>query len=95
MMIFVQPRILPDGPAHFLEQARVGDTTTTFDITAGFEGMPETPVPRAMPAGERPNDLLPPAGEAASRSATQSTPEPTKARKKGLLDKWFKRDEPQ
>ncbi|MCX6848761.1 MAG: hypothetical protein NTY98_07560 [Verrucomicrobia bacterium] len=65
-----------------LEQAKFGDYSANFDEAAGFAGMPETIVPRAIPAVEdKPNALLPPpeAGEV----------EP----KKGLLDKmkgWFK-----
>ena len=83
MMIFVQPHILPDGTAHMLEQAKFGDYSANFDEAAGFAGMPETIVPRALPAeADKPNALLPPpeAGEA----------EP----KKGLLGKmkgWFQR----
>jgi general secretion pathway protein D len=61
MMIFVQPRILPDSTSHMLEQAKFGDYSTNFDEAAGFAGMPETIVPRAIPAREdQPNDLLPP-----------------------------------
>lgn len=60
MMIFVQPRILPDNASHRLEQARMGDYSDNFDEAAGFAGMPEVPVPAAMPSeGSRPNDLLP------------------------------------
>lgn len=61
MMIFVQPRILPDSESHMLEQAKFGDHSTSFDEAAAFAGMPETIVPRAMPAhGDKPNALLPP-----------------------------------
>ncbi len=61
MMIFVQPRILPDETSHMLEQAKFGDYSANFDEAAQFAGMPETIVPRAMPAREdKPNDLLPP-----------------------------------
>lgn len=60
MMIFVQPRILPDSASHRIEQARMGDYSDNFDEAAGFAGMPEVPVPAAMPSeGSRPNDLLP------------------------------------
>ncbi len=82
MMIFVQPRILPDTTSHMLEQAKMGDYSPNFDEIATFGGMPETIVPRAIPAREdRPNDLLPP-------------PEPVEPAKKGLLGKmksWFSR----
>ena len=82
MMIFVQPRILPDSAAHMLEQAKMGDYSANFDEAAGFAGMPETLVPRALPArADKPNDLLPPPAAA--------EPEP----KKGLLGKmkgWFR-----
>lgn len=61
MMIFVQPRILPDSASHMLEQAKIGDNSANFDEAAGFAGTPETIVPRAIPArGDKPNDLLPP-----------------------------------
>ena len=61
MMIFVQPRILPDSAAHMLEQAKFGDYSASFDEAAGFAGMPETIVPRALPANaDKPNELLPP-----------------------------------
>lgn len=62
MMIFVQPRILPDETSHMLEQAKFGDYSASFDETVQFGGMPETVVPRAMPASadDKPNELLPP-----------------------------------
>ncbi len=61
MMIFVQPRILPDETSHMLEQARIGDGSENFDKAFQFENMPETIVPRAIPASaDKPNDLLPP-----------------------------------
>lgn len=83
MMIFVQPHILPDGTAHMLEQAKFGDYSANFDEAAGFAGMPETIVPRALPAeADKPNALLPPP------EAVEAEP------KKGLLGKmkgWFQR----
>lgn len=61
LIIFVQPRILDDSTSHMLEQARLGDASANFDLTARFSGMPEDIVPKAVPAREeRPNDLLPP-----------------------------------
>ena len=61
LIIFVQPRILDDSTSHMLEQARMGDASANFDLTAQFAGMPETIVPRATPASEdKPNALLPP-----------------------------------
>ncbi len=64
MMIFVQPRIMEDSTAHMLEQAKFGDYSANFDEAAGFAGMPETIVPRAIPAVEdKPNALLPPPEE--------------------------------
>ncbi|WP_395718932.1 secretin N-terminal domain-containing protein [Prosthecobacter sp.] len=61
MMIFVQPRILPDTSSHMLEQAKIGDHSAIFNEAASFAGMPEAIVPRAIPAREdKPNDLLPP-----------------------------------
>ncbi|WP_395744091.1 secretin N-terminal domain-containing protein [Prosthecobacter sp.] len=83
MMIFVQPRILPDSTSHMLEQAKFGDYSADFNEAAGFAGMPETIVPRAIPAETaKPNALLPP-------------PAPTEAEpKKGLLGKmkgWFQK----
>jgi general secretion pathway protein D len=61
MMIFVQPRILPDSDSLALEQARFGDYSANFDETAAFAGMPENRVPRpATAASQKPNDLLPP-----------------------------------
>jgi general secretion pathway protein D len=76
MMIFVQPRILEDSTAHMLEQAKFSDYSANFDEAAGFAGMPETIVPRALPAdAEKPNSLLPPPETVAA--------EP----KKGLLGK--------
>lgn len=60
MMIFIQPRILPDSTSHMLEQARLGDYSDNFDEAAQFAGMPEAIVPRALAADEKPNDLLPP-----------------------------------
>ena len=83
MMIFVQPRIMEDSTAHMLEQAKFGDYSANFDEAAGFAGMPETIVPRAIPAvAGKPNDLLPPPEAVAA--------EP----KKGLLGKmkgWFQK----
>lgn len=83
MMIFVQPRILPDSASHYLEQARFGDYSASFDEAAQFAGMPETIVPRAIPAAAgKPNALLPPP------DAVESEP------KKGLLGKmkgWFQK----
>jgi general secretion pathway protein D len=82
MMIFVQPRILPDATSHMLEQAKFGDYSANFDEAAGFAGMPETMVPRATPVADRPNDLLP-------------APYPDEAGpKKGLFGKmkgWFQK----
>jgi general secretion pathway protein D len=51
-MIFVQPRIMPDGPTHMLEQARLGDGVENYNQIESFGNMPETPVPRAQPAGD-------------------------------------------
>ncbi len=86
MMIFVQPRILEDSTAHMLEQAKFSDYSANFDEAAGFAGMPETIVPRALPAdAEKPNALLPPPETVAA--------EP----KKGLLGKmkgWFQKTNP-
>jgi len=87
MMIFVQPRILPDSTSHFLAQARFGDYSANFDEAAQFAGMPETIVPRALPADtEKPNALLPP-------------PEtPADEPKKGFLGKmkgWFHKSNPE
>ncbi|MHB1077998.1 MAG: secretin N-terminal domain-containing protein [Prosthecobacter sp.] len=86
MMIFVQPRILPDSTAHMLEQAKFGDYSANFDEAAQFAGMPETIVPRALPAdAEKPNALLPPP------ETVETGP------KKGLLGKmkgWFQRPNP-
>ena len=59
LMIFVQPRILPDEQTQMLEQARMSDQSANFEQTAAFGGSPEDVVPRAIPAGEIPNDLLP------------------------------------
>lgn len=86
MMIFVQPRILPDSTSHFLAQAKFGDYSANFDEAAQFAVMPETIVPRALPAdAEKTNALLPP-------------PETVEAGpKKGLLGKmkgWFQRSNP-
>lgn len=82
MMIFVQPRILPDTASHMLEQEKIGDYSSSFDQAERFAGMPEEIVPRATPAREdKPNDLLPPPSVAA---------EP----KKGLFSKmkgWFQK----
>jgi type II secretory pathway component GspD/PulD (secretin) len=82
MMIFVQPRILPDETSHMLEQARIGDGSENFDKAFQFENMPETIVPRAIPAREdKPNDLLPP---------PRPAPEPKKSffsKVKGLFQK--------
>ena len=52
MIIFVQPRIMPDNASQMLEQARMGDALSGFDEAASFGGAPETPVPRALPADE-------------------------------------------
>jgi len=86
MMIFVQPRIMEDSTAHILEQAKFGDYSANFDEAAGFAGMPETIVPRALPAeADKPNALLPPPETVAA--------EP----KKGLLGKmkgWFQKTNP-
>ncbi len=87
MMIFVQPRILPDSTSHMVEQARFGDYSANFDEAAQFAGMPETIVPRAIPAeADKPNALLPP-------------PETVEAEpKKGLLGKmkgWFHKSNPE
>jgi type II secretion system protein D len=86
MMIFVQPRIMEDSTAHMLEQAKFGDYSANFDEAAGFAGMPETIVPRALPAeADKPNALLPPPETVAA--------EP----KKGLLGKmkgWFQKTNP-
>jgi general secretion pathway protein D len=61
MMIFVQPRILSDTADHMLEQAKIGDSMSTYTQTEQFASMPEDIVPRAIPAREgKPNDLLPP-----------------------------------
>ncbi|MCF7789393.1 MAG: hypothetical protein K9N47_24945 [Prosthecobacter sp.] len=86
MMIFVQPRILPDSTAHLLEQAKFGGYSANFDEAAQFAGMPETIVPRAIPAeADKPNALLPP-------------PETVEAEpKKELLGKmkgWFHKSNP-
>lgn len=59
LMIFVQPSILPDEQTQMLEQARMSDQSANFDTTATFGGSPEDVVPRALPAGESPNELLP------------------------------------
>lgn len=86
MMIFVQPNILPDSTAHMLEQAKFGDYSANFAEAAQFAGMPETIVPRALPAdAEKPNALLPPP------EAVEAGP------KKGLLGRmkgWFQRSNP-
>ena len=85
MMIFVQPRILPDSTSHMLEQARFGDYSANFDEAASFAGMPETIVPRAIPAvDDNANALLPPP----TTAAVEAEP------KKGLLGKmkgWFQK----
>ena len=89
MMIFVQPRILPDNAALMLEQERVGDASQNYDLTSGFGNMPEMPVPKATPANEgKPNAILPPPGQ----------PEPKPEAKKGLLNKmkgWFQKSKPE
>ncbi|MBB5035209.1 secretin N-terminal domain-containing protein [Prosthecobacter vanneervenii] len=89
MMIFVQPRILPDNAALMLEQERLGDASANYDRTASFGSMPEMPVPKAVPANEgKPNDILPPPGQ----------PEPKPEAKKGLLNKmkgWFQKSKPE
>lgn len=83
MMIFVQPRILPDTTSHMLEQAKMGDYSPNFDEIASFGGMPETIVPRAIPAREdKPNDLLPPP------TASEQPPKQTLF---GKMKSWFGR----
>lgn len=59
LMIFVQPSIQPDEQTQMLEQARMSAQSANFDTTATFGGSPEDVVPRALPAGESPNELLP------------------------------------
>ena len=84
LMIFVQPRILDDSSAHMLEQARLGDASANFDQTASFAGMPETIVPRAIPArDDKPNDLLPP--------PTPPSPSPEKKSLFSKVKSWFSR----
>jgi general secretion pathway protein D len=61
MMLFVQPRILPDSTSHMPEQACFGDYSANFDDAAQFAGMPDTIVPWATPAeADKPTALLPP-----------------------------------
>lgn len=48
MMIFVQPTILPDGHAHSLQQAKLGNYVQEFDATGGFSGRPNEIVPKAL-----------------------------------------------
>ena len=55
LIIFVQPRILPDETTHRLEQARMADHSLNFDEAASFGGYPE----EIIPTGEVPNHLLP------------------------------------
>ena len=89
MMIFVQPRILPDSAAHMLEQERLGDASANYDMTSSFGNMPEMPVPKAIPANEgKPNAILPPPGK----------PEPAPETKKGFFNKvkgWFQKSKPE
>jgi hypothetical protein len=59
-MIFVQPRIMPDETAQMLDQAKMGDHIAGYNETVQFGGMPETVVPKALPADNKPNALLPP-----------------------------------
>jgi type II secretory pathway component GspD/PulD (secretin) len=60
LMIFVQPRIMPDETSQMLDQAKMGDHIAGYNETVQFGGMPETVVPKALPADNKPNDLLPP-----------------------------------
>ncbi len=60
LIIFVQPRILPDDTTHRLEQARMADHSLNFDEAASFGGYPE----EIIPTGEVPNHLLPTPGAA-------------------------------
>lgn len=86
MMIFVQPRIMPDATSHMLEQARMGDGNENYDKATQFENRPEALVPRALPAHEKPNDLLPPTSESDVKT------------KKGFFDKvksLFQRKKPE
>jgi len=86
MMIFVQPRILPDNTALMLEQERVGDASQNYDMTASFGNMPEVLVPRATPANEaKPNAILPPPGKPESAPAGNAPPE--EQPKKGFFGK--------
>lgn len=61
LMIFVQPRIMPDEASQMLDQAKMGDHIAGYNETLEFGGMPESIVPTALPADNKPNDLLPPA----------------------------------
>jgi general secretion pathway protein D len=61
LMIFVQPRIMPDEASQMLDQAKMGDHIAGYNETLEFGGMPESVVPAALPSGNKPNDLLPPA----------------------------------
>lgn len=82
MIIFVQPRIMPDTSSQMLEQARMGDGSANFDQAAGFGGMPETIVPRALPVDAKPG--------ATPSPSPSNTGEP----KKGLLNRmkgWFQK----
>lgn len=86
MMIFVQPRILPDNTALMLEQERVGDASQNYDMTASFGNMPEVLVPRATPANEaKPNAILPPPGKPEPAPAGNAQPE--EQPKKGFFGK--------
>ena len=77
MMIFVQPRIMPDENSHMLEQAKIGDYSSHFDVASQFAGTPEAVPPRALPAdGDKPNALLPP-----------PLPSPEPPAKKGFFSK--------
>jgi general secretion pathway protein D len=61
LMIFVQPRIMPDEASQMLDQAKMGDHIAGYNETIQFGGLPESGVPEALPSGNKPNDLLPPA----------------------------------
>ena len=86
MMIFVQPRILPDNAALMLEQARLGDGSANYNMTSEFGNMPEALVPRATPANDaKPNAILPPPGKPESAPAGNAQPE--EQPKKGFFGK--------
>lgn len=82
MMIFIQPRILPDSTSHMLEQARFGDHSISFEEAARFADMPEDVPPKAFSADERANAMIHSNGESLARPPVE---------KRGLLDKWFGR----